>query len=448
MTDSISSYFGGPNNSCAVVGAQWGDEGKGKITDVLSEKANLVVRWQGGPNAGHTVVVDGKKHVTHGFPSGLLREDVLPVIARGCVVDPLQLVQESDDLGDAIKSETLVDERATLITPWHRKLDALQEESGDSKIGTTKSGIGPAYASRASRVALTVGDVKTSDLESKLADLREWMSHLVIGYGNIGKMRSFRSASEMAKDLKESLSTLEKRDHVRVGNASKVVNMALDGRDRVLFEGAQGTMLDVLHGMYPNVTSSSPTASGIPSGVGIPCDSIDHVVGVTKAYTTRVGSGSFPCEQTMSDDVRNTVREVGGEYGATTGRPRRCGWLDLPALSYASSLNGFDSLVVSKVDVLAELDTVRMLSRYRNMGRAEDVPNKLDEVSYEDAMMETFKGWSPRLVSSETSYDSVKSHRSDTLLRFLDRIEDETDVPVDILSVGPDRKDTIIDSVS
>lgn len=425
--------FDGKHNSCAVIGAQWGDEGKGKLADILSEDADLVVRWQGGPNAGHTVKVDGEKYVTHSLPVGVLRENTTSIIAPGCVVDIEALGEEIEELGDAIKGDIFLSEDATIILPWHKRIDRLKDRSDDGGevIGTTNRGIGPTYASRASRLALRVKDLFSDDVEAKLERLHNWAFARLKSDNMNGVDDDPEYHLSPLSDVLESVKSMRRilvENDIRIGSSRKRILEGLDSDEKVLFEGAQGTMLDLYHGTYPNVTSSSPTAGGIASGCGIPPGKVDNVIGVSKAYTTKVGEGGrFPCEEVISNEKRSILREKGDEYGATTGRPRRCGWLDLPALKYAHRINDFDYLFLTKLDVLSHVDEPEIVTNY-------DLPCEPEKDL--NIQTEVKEGWDEDLTSVRKIIDLPLPAD-----RFICRIKAELDISLLAVSVGPNREE-------
>ncbi|HET6150464.1 MAG TPA: adenylosuccinate synthase [Polyangia bacterium] len=418
-----------------IVGAQWGDEGKGKIVDLLTENAQMVVRWGGGSNAGHTLVVDGKKYVTHLIPSGILRRGVTCVLGEGMVVDPSVLVEEirafrSQGLLER-DADLVVAERAHLTFPYHRELDRLREER-PGKIGTTKRGIGPTYESKAARFGMRVGDLLRPErfratLERNVAEIGPLLEQM-------GSRRP--DAAEIAAAY------LAFGEEIRpfVHDASRAVYDAIKRGGNVLFEGAHGVLLDLDHGTYPFVTSSSTTAGGACAGVGIGPTLIDSVLGIAKGYATRVGLGPFPTE--LEDATGELLRQRGAEFGSTTGRPRRCGWLDIPALRLAIRLSGIQGLALTKLDVLAGLDKVRLCVGYRLGGRRlEEMPLDPDDLNAVVPEYEDLPGWAEGTRSS----DKVGvAPLPDAAARYIARVSELAGVPVWVTSVGPSRSETII----
>ncbi|HEX2660456.1 MAG TPA: adenylosuccinate synthase [Polyangia bacterium] len=420
-----------------VVGAQWGDEGKGKIVDLFTESARAVVRWAGGANAGHTLVVDGKKYVTHLIPSGVLHKGVTCVLGEGMVIDPVVLLEEIDMFRQhgflEHDQDLVVAERAHLTLPYHRELDRLREE-GPAKIGTTKRGIGPTYEAKVARRGLRVGDLLRPERFRKLVE--QSIDSISPEIEMLGGKRPV--ASEVAA------SALALADRLRpfIGDASRFVHEQIRAKKNVMFEGGQGVLLDIDHGTYPYVTSSSTTAGGACAALGIGPRSIDAVVGLTKAYVTRVGLGPFPTE--LDDAVGERLRKRGAEFGATTGRPRRCGWIDIPALRLAIRLSGIGGLALTKLDVLAGLDTVRVCVAYELRGRRlDEMPLDLDDLAEVKPIFEDLPGW------PDVSPHSGKSMLSESALpanarAFVDRISALVETPVWVASVGPGRLETIV----
>src|SRR6185503_10871979 len=379
-----------------VVGAQWGDEGKGKIVDLFTESAQAVVRWAGGANAGHTLVVGGKKYVTHLIPSGVLRKGVCCVLGEGMVIDPTVLLDEVRLFREAgflqRDEDLLIAERAHLTLPYHRELDRLREES-PGKIGTTRRGIGPTYESKTARVGLRVGDLMRPDRFRQL--LERSIAHLT------PQIEALGGKAPSASDVAEQTLALADRIRPFVRDASAFVHDQIKRGRNVMFEGGQGVLLDIDHGTYPYVTSSSTTAGGACAALGIGPRLIDAVVGLCKAYVTRVGLGPFPTE--LEDETGERLRKRGAEFGATTGRPRRCGWLDIPALRLAVRISGIEGLALTKLDVLAGLDAVKICVGYQ-MGtrRLDEMPLDLDDLAAVRPIYEEHPGW-PELSASATT---------------------------------------------
>lgn len=417
-----------------VVGAQWGDEGKGKIVDVLGEKADYVVRFQGGNNAGHTIVVNGEKSILHLLPSGVLHKNAVCIIGPGVVVDPFVLLEEIDVLEKKglSSSHIYISDRAHLIMPYHIKLDELQEERlAGNKIGTTKRGIGPCYADKYTRIGLRVGDL--IDFESFKVKLKSTLS---IKNDQITKLYDEKpfDYDEMTAQFKE----IREKLLPRMVDSLSVVNEALDQNKMVLFEGAQAAMLDINYGTYPYVTSSSPTSAGVCAGAGISPKKLDKIIGVVKAYSTRVGEGPFVTELINEDGEK--LREIGHEYGATTGRPRRCGWLDLNVVKHAARINGLTDLVITKIDVLSAFDEIKVCTGYEIDGQIFDtIPASVEMVARAKAVYETFPGWQCDITGIRTFDDLPENCKA-----YLKRIEDFTDTRISLVSVGPDRENNIL----
>jgi adenylosuccinate synthase len=419
-----------------IVGAQWGDEGKGKIVDVFSAHADMVVRYQGGANAGHTLVVNGEKTVLHLVPSGILHADTLCVIAAGVVVDVEGLAEEIRKLkaNNYLKNpkQLMISDAATVILPYHKVLDAAREKSlAADKIGTTGKGIGPAYEDRASRRAIVFADLfDPSTLKAKLElTLIEKNALLEKVYNE----KPFKVADLLPK-LAELATELEP---YRSRDASNVVHKALKAGKKVLFEGAQGTLLDILHGTYPFVTSSATVAGSACTGTGIGPTSISQVVGIMKAYTTRVGAGPFPTE--LKDDVGSHIQKVGHEFGATTGRPRRCGWLDLVAMKYAIRTNGITNLALVKLDVLAGFEKVGVCTSYKYKGETiTDFPANPADLEQIEPIFEYLPGWKEDITKISNFKDLPR-----TCISYIDFIGNQLGTPVDVVSLGPGREQTL-----
>jgi adenylosuccinate synthase len=419
-----------------VVGAQWGDEGKGKVVDLLTEHAHVVARWGGGANAGHTIVVDGEKYVTHLIPSGVLRPGVACVLGEGMVIDPKTLVEELRAFRSqgllASDSDLIVAGRAHLTFPHHRDLDRLREGKPGA-IGTTQRGIGPTYESKASRTGLRVEDLLRPDRLRRNIERN-------ITYVSAALDRFGASQPDLDGLLKEYLAYGEEiRPFVR--DASRFLYDEIRKGKNVLFEGAHGVLLDLDHGTYPFVTSSSTTAGGACTGCGIGPTSIDTVVGIVKAYTTRVGNGPFPTE--LFDKSGERLRDVGREFGSTTGRPRRCGWLDLPALRLTIRLSGIKSLAITKLDVLDGLEEVKLCVAYRLNGQLlDEMPLDPDDLMAVEPVYETMPGWparDPKAAPANSMADLPAAAR-----RYLARIAELVGVSPGLISWGPSRSETIL----
>ena len=416
-----------------VVGTQWGDEGKGKIIDVLGHKADYVVRFQGGNNAGHTVVVNGEKFILHLLPSGMLHGNGKCIIGPGVVVDPKVLLKELATLEEkgAKVDHLYISDRAHIIMPYHIQLDILKEErSGDKKIGTTKRGIGPCYADKFSRVGIRAVDLLDMDIfAGKLASNLEEKNEL---------FRKIYNAPELKFDevFEEYKGYAEKLKH-RIIDSVPEINEALDQDKFVLFEGAQAMMLDINYGTYPYVTSSSPTSGGVTVGAGVSPKKIDRIIGVMKAYTTRVGEGPFVTE--LDNELGEKIRQIGGEFGATTGRPRRCGWLDLVVGKYAVQINGLTDVVITKIDVLSGLDTIKICTGYEIDGKVyTTVPAATEILSRAKAIYEELPGWTED-ISQMKNYDELPENCK----KYIKRMEEILGCQISVVSVGPDRTQNI-----
>ncbi len=421
-------------NTC-VVGLTWGDEAKGKIIDILAGEHDVIVRYGGGNNAGHTVVVDGVTHKLHLVPSGIFHPGTLNVIGGGLVVDPKVLLEEIAAQEAAVpdlRDRLLVSSRAHTIWPWHKKLEALSEKhQGKGKIGTTLRGIGPAYAEKANRVmAIRVGELaRPYHLKRKVERIVEAKNREFEGVFGESPLDA-RAIWEKYAPYAEALAPL-------VADTTRLLHEAMAEGKRLLFEGAQGTLLDVDHGTYPYVTSSNASAAGIWSGTGVPARALGQVLGVVKAYTTRVGEGPFPTE--LDDDLGAQIREQGNEYGTTTGRPRRCGWLDTFAIRYAARVNGLDGIVVTLLDVLGGLPTLRVCTGYTADGEAlEWFPDDPAVLAQAEPVLEDLESWTED-ISGCRAYDELPAAAK----AYVQRVEALVGVPVKIISIGPDREQTI-----
>jgi adenylosuccinate synthase len=420
--------------SVVVVGAQWGDEGKGKVVDYLAGSFDYIARVAGGHNAGHTVIIGAQKYVLQLIPCGILRPEQHAVIGAGVVVDPAALVNEIDTLTSAgidVRGRLHVSNRAHLIFPYHRELDKAAEEArGASKIGTTSRGIGPAYEDKMARRGLRMCDL----LEPAL--FREKAARVVAEKNRLAK-GAYGADIDFSHEVEQTLALGEKI-RVYICDAAELVNRALDQGRSVLFEGAQGTMLDIDHGTYPYVTSSSATSGGATTGVGVPPTRIKHVLGISKAYTTRVGGGPFPTE--MPDLEAQEVRERGNEFGAVTGRPRRCGWLDLAVLRYAKMINGIDSLVITKLDVFDTQREIQVCTGYKYKGSAiAEMPALAEDYEKVVPQYKTLPGW---CQSTYGLRDAAKLPK--TAVDYLRFISDFLQVEIGMISTGPERDATIV----
>ncbi len=415
--------------STVVVGAQWGDEGKGKIVDLLAQESDVVCRYQGGPNAGHTIVAGGETFKIRQTPSGVISGKT-SVIGAGCVVDPQVLLDELDDLaGRGIDvSVVVVSGNAHLIMPWHVAIDQASERRlGNLQIGTTRRGIGPAYADKASRIGIRVQDL----LDPKI--LRQKIE-VALAEKNLWLERIYETDPFDLEEVWECYAGLAERLAPHVGDVSLLVDRALAERKHVLFEGAQATLLDLDHGTYPFVTSSNPIASGAATGIGIGPTRIDRVLGVSKAYVTRVGEGPFPSEIIGPDQGR--LRELGGEYGTVTGRERRCGWLDLVALRYAVRVNGMTSLALTKLDVLSAFGELPVCVRYRlrDGSETEDFPAHQSDFHHAEPVWETLPGWSEPLDEASTLDELPAAARA-----YVEFVSQALGLPIELVGVGAAR---------
>ena len=416
-----------------VVGTQWGDEGKGKIIDVLAHKADYIVRFQGGNNAGHTVVVDGEKFILHLLPSGMLHGNGKCIIGPGVVVDPKVLLEELDTLDKkgAKIDHLYVSDRAHIIMPYHIKLDEVKEKArGENKIGTTKRGIGPTYADKIARCGIRAVDLL--DMESFKEKLKFNLEEKNL------LLTKIYNAEPLDYDeiLNDYMDYTEKLKH-RIIDTVPEINEALNEDKFVLFEGAQALMLDINFGTYPYVTSSSPTSGGVTTGVGVPPSKIDKMIGVMKAYTTRVGEGPFPTE--LLSEIGEELRSTGGEYGATTGRPRRCGWLDGVVGKYAVMINGLTDVVLTKLDVLSGHKKIYIAVAYDIDGkRYETVPSSIKDVEKVKPIYEELDGWQEDITGMR-NYDELPLNAK----KYIKRAEEIIGAPISMVSVGPDREQNI-----
>lgn len=417
-----------------LLGLQWGDEGKGKIVDVLAPQYEIVARFQGGPNAGHTLEFDGIKHVLHQIPSGIFRPQILNIIGNGVVLDPIILKKEIDALAkfsiDYMKN-LVISKKATIIIPTHKLLDAAMETSkGDKKIGSTLKGIGPTYQDKIGRTALRVGDILNPDFKEKYKALVEKHKTILSFYNH--------PTEELPEMEKQFFDAVDFFKTLNLIDSEYVVNDALDSKKRILAEGAQGSLLDIDFGSYPFVTSSSTMTAGACTGLGVAPSKIGEVFGIFKAYCTRVGSGPFPTE--LFDDTGEAMRKEGNEFGSTTGRPRRCGWLDLPALRYSIMINGVTQLYMMKGDVLNIFEEIKICTHY-------ELPSgeRIDRLSFEIAdldvipVYQSMKGWNKSLIGIR-DFNDLPIELKD----YVGYLESELKVPIKLVSIGPDREQTIL----
>jgi len=417
-----------------LVGAQWGDEGKGKITDLIADDFDYVVRFQGGNNAGHTVIHAGRTLKLHLIPSGIMYPNITPVIGNGCVIDPKVLLEEMDRLeADGLSTHRLlISCNAHLIMPYHRDLDGASERRlGALEIGTTRRGIGPAYQDKASRMGLRVQDLTDEHIfrkkvEAALHEKNDILSKL------------YDLPTYTVDEITEEYMAYAERIKPHIAETSGVVNRALDANQWVLFEGAQGALLDIDHGTYPFVTSSPCIAGGACTGVGVGPRKIDRVLGIAKAYITRVGSGPFPTE--LDDETGRHLIEVGAEYGTTTGRERRAGWFDGLIIRYAAQINGLTDLVITKLDVLSQLDTIKVCVAYEYDGRRySELPNHQTAFHHAQPIYQELPGWKTDITGCRT-FDELPREARD----YITFLEDLAEVPVAMIAVGPSREQTIV----
>ncbi|QUI72164.1 adenylosuccinate synthase [Pseudoalteromonas sp. M8] len=425
-----------------VLGTQWGDEGKGKVVDLLTDKASLVVRYQGGHNAGHTLVINGEKTVLHLIPSGVLREDVKCVIGNGVVLAPDALMREIHMLearGVPVRERLLISEACPLILPYHVALDQARELArGEKAIGTTGRGIGPAYEDKVARRGLRVGDLfNPEQFAAKLKEVLEFHNFALVNYYKVDPVdfqKTYDDAMEVAKVLKSM-----------IVDVTELLDQARNAGDHILFEGAQGTLLDIDHGTYPYVTSSNTTAGGVATGAGFGPLHLDYVLGIVKAYTTRVGSGPFPTElydgQDKQDPVGRHLGEKGNEFGATTGRLRRTGWFDAVAMRRAVQINSISGFCLTKLDVLDGLEKVKICTGYQLEDGTVTNVTPLAAEGYEKVtpVYEEMPGWSENTFGA-TSVEQLP----EAAINYIKRLEEITGVPIDIISTGPDRVETMI----
>lgn len=416
-----------------LLGLQWGDEGKGKVVDFLAPGYDVVARFQGGPNAGHTLVFGGRKYVLHTIPSGIFRDNIINLIGNGVVIDPITFAKEIDNLRLAdvpYKERLRLARKAHLILPTHRYLDAATEAAkGKARIGSTLKGIGPTYMDKTGRNGLRVGDISSAGFEEKYQLLKS--KHLTL----------LKLYPEIDFDLEQEearwMDSLDVMRNIVMVDGEYFINDLLQQGKNVLAEGAQGSMLDIDFGTYPFVTSSNTISAGVCTGLGIAPSRIGEVIGITKAYCTRVGSGPFPTEQ--DNEVGEFLRREGGEFGATTGRPRRCGWLDLPQLRYTAMLNGVTQLAVTKIDVLNNMEQIQVATHYRYDGQeTHQLPYDVDATPIE-LVLRQFPGWMQSL-SGIDRYENLPAAAAD-YLRFM---ESELNIPISMASTGPERESLIV----
>ena len=411
-----------------LLGLQWGDEGKGKIVDVLTPKYDIIARFQGGPNAGHTLEFEGIKHVLHTIPSGIFRENVINIIGNGVVIDPIILkheIEELEKLNVDVTKKLLISKKAHLILPTHKLLDKASEKAkGKLKIGSTLKGIGPTYMDKTGRNGLRVGDILSRNFSEKFLRLKDKHFQLLNDIED--------DYAIMEKEFLESIEFLKRFEHI---DSEHYLNNAIKNSKKVLAEGAQGTLLDIDFGTYPFVTSSNTISAGTCTGMGVAPNKINNIIGIFKAYCTRVGSGPFPTE--LNDDIGQKMRDIGHEYGATTGRERRCGGIDLPALKYAIMINGVTELCMMKADVLDSFEEIKVCTHYKINGEEFDYfPFEIGKDTI--PVYKSLKGWNT-VITNLIDQNSLPKE----LLDYIHFLEAELEVPIKIVSVGPNRSATI-----
>ena len=422
-----------------LLGLQWGDEGKGKLVDFITPNYDIIARFQGGANAGHTLIFDGKKHVLHLIPSGIFRDNCINIIGSGVVIDPIALVEEIKLLeshGVNVKPKLKISNKAHLILPTHRVLDKVSElDKGDKKIGSTLKGIGPTYMDKTGRNGVRMGDI-FNNLKEKYNVLKE--KHFLIMERHKTTLEWLDLYSQIEKEELLWFESIEYLKQIDFIDSEYFINKALKERKTILAEGAQGSLLDVDYGTYPFVTSSNTTISGVISGLGVSPHSIGSVTGIFKAYTTRVGSGPFPTE--LDNEVGEKMRQIGQEFGATTGRSRRCGWLDLPALKYSCMINGVTELNIMKLDVLSHFETIKVCVGYNYRGEVykDTIPFDLSDLDIE-LIYKELRGWNVDITNCKT-YDELPEEAKD----YISFILTEVNIPITRISVGPDRLQTIM----
>ena len=432
-------FFTVNNKVDILLGLQWGDEGKGKLVDVLTPRYDIIARFQGGPNAGHTLEFEGTKHVLHTIPSGIFHTHVTNLVGNGVVIDPVVFAKELDALkvkNVPVHERLLISRKAHVIIPTHRLLDRASEASkGEAKIGSTLKGIGPSYMDKTGRNGLRIGDVMASDFKSRYEALKQKHLHLLKGFESYFTLdRAELDAMEV-----EFMAGVEEIRALTIVDSEHFINQALKAGKKILAEGAQGSMLDIDFGTYPFVTSSNTVSAGACTGLGIAPNKVGEVIGIFKAYTTRVGSGPFPTE--LSDEVGENMRKVGSEFGSTTGRARRCGWIDMPAMRYACMINGVTQLIMMKADVLSQFDTIQVCTHYRTgEGMVEDLPFDIDAQKV-SPVYESMPGWNVDLTGMRKSQDLPAA-----LNDYIVYLEKALEIPITVVSVGPDRSQTILRS--
>jgi len=424
-------------STLVVVGSQWGDEGKGKITDLLSKEADIIVRYQGGSNAGHTVVKGDEQYIFHLIPSGILHSGVKCFIGNGVVIDPQSLLQEIEDLKKKnieVDGNLFIDFKAHVVFPYHKILDEIKENKrGKDKIGTTKRGIGPAYVDKIARIGIRMIDMVNGKSLSKKIEINLNEKNDIFE-----KLYGLKISNQEKKDILKKYIEYGQLLKKYMIDVSLHLNQAINEDKKILFEGAQGTLLDIDHGTFPYVTSSNPIAGGACTGTGVGPTKINKVMGITKAYTTRVGRGPFPTE--LTGELGEHIRQKGGEFGATTGRPRRCGWFDAVLVNYAVRINGMDCMVLTKIDVLSDFDKIKICTSYKYNGDTiKEFPINIETLQNCIPIYEEMEGWKGD-VSQITKYENLPKQ----LKAYISRIEELVKTKVVIISVGPKRSQTII----
>jgi adenylosuccinate synthase len=423
-------------STLVIIGTQWGDEGKGKVVDLLTSRAGVVVRFHGGANAGHTLKASGEQVIVHLIPSGILHPDTLNIIGNGVVVDPAVLLSEKDELRTRgffpRDGQLQISDRAHVIMPYHKIIDHGREEIlGNSKIGTTGRGIGPAYEDKASRQGIRIGDLLKPDVLSRRIEM-------VLAEKNFLIEHRFKRPPLNFNEVLEQYIEFGRKLAPHIADVAFLLQTRISEGRHVLFEGAQGTLLDIDHGTYPFVTSSNVVAGNVCSGAGVSPKAIDHVWGVAKAYSTRVGEGGFPTE--LTDSLGERIREVGAEYGATTGRPRRCGWLDMVVLNHSARLNGLNGLVLTKLDVLTGVSPLKLAVAYELDGKVcHRVPGEIGDFDRVIPQYRELPGWDESLTECRSFEDLPKNAR-----HYVETVEHLTGVPVTLVSVGPGREQSIL----
>tara|TARA_R110002110_G_scaffold400317_1_gene616619 strand:+ start:34697 stop:35983 length:1287 start_codon:yes stop_codon:yes gene_type:complete len=415
-----------------VLGSQWGDEGKGKIVDLIAHSSKYVVRFQGGHNAGHTLVINGEKTILHLIPSGILHDNVMAILAPGMVVSPQALVTEMDELiskGVPVTKRLLLSDQATLLLPYHIAIDKAREQA-KNKIGTTQRGIGPCYEDKVARRAFKIGELFASkDILSEIKEILAYYNFMLEHYYKVDTVRF--------EDVQKEVELAQERFAGLVCETTPLLHQALDADEQILFEGAQGTLLDIDHGTYPYVTSSHTSAGGVPASCGISPRVLDEILGVTKVYCTRVGSGPFPTE--LTEEVGASIQKQGQEFGATTGRPRRCGWFDAVMAKHCANINGFTALAMTKLDVLDHLAEIKICTGYQYLGEHRATPpNHADALELCEPVYETLPGW-------QASTKGVQQWAAlpEKAKQYLQRLEELVGVKIAIVSTGPDREETL-----